>query len=84
MHGVGETGLEAKIEYTRVIRGKEHIVESIFSDWKTEAGLLFPGRTDTSMVGTNESQFVTVEEIVVNPEIEDKRFVMPDFTKPNA
>lgn len=80
-----ETGLEAKVEYTRVIRGKEHLVESLYSDWKAEAGLLFPGRTDTRMVGTSESQFVTVDKIVVNPIIEDKRFVMPDFTKkPNA
>jgi hypothetical protein len=79
-----ETGLETKIEYTRVIRGKEQLVESLYSDWKAEAGLLFPGRTDTRMVGTSETQFVTVDKIVVNPEIEDRRFVMPDFTKPDA
>jgi hypothetical protein len=79
-----ETGLESKIEYTRVIRGKEHLVESLYSDWKAEAGLLFPGRTDTRMAGTSESQFVTVDKIVVNPDIEDKRFVMPDFSKPDA
>jgi hypothetical protein len=79
-----ETGLEGKIEFTRVIRGKEQLVESLYSDWKAEAGLMFPGRTDTRMIGTSESQFVTVDKIVVNPSIEDKRFVMPEFSKPNV
>ena len=79
-----ETGLELKVEYTRVVRGKEQVVESLFSDWKTEAGLLFPGRTDTRIVGSSESQFVTVDKIVVNPEIEDKRFEMPVFSNTAA
>ena len=78
------TGLETRVEYTRVIRGKEHLVESLYSNWKAEAGLLFPGRTDTRMVGVSESQFVTVDKIVVNPAIEDQRFVMPDFSKPDT
>jgi hypothetical protein len=75
-----ETGLELKVAYTRIIRGKEQVVESLFSDWKTEGGLLFPGRTDTRMAGSSGSQFVTVDKIVVNPEIEDKRFEMPVFS----
>lgn len=79
-----ETGLELKVGYTRVVRGKEQMVESLFSDWKSEAGLLFPGRTDTRMIGSSGSQFVTVDKIVVNPEIEDKRFEMPIFSNTAA
>jgi len=79
-----ETGLETKLEYTRMIRGKEHVVESLYSNWKAESGLLFPGRTDTQIVGDTRSQFFVVDKIVVNPAIEDKRFEMPVYNKPSA
>ncbi|MEJ2142861.1 MAG: hypothetical protein P8Y24_11005 [Gammaproteobacteria bacterium] len=79
-----ETGLDVKLEYTIMIRGKEQLVETTYSDWKAEAGLLFPGRTNTRLKGTSESSFVTIDKIVVNPAIEDKRFVMPLFTRPDA
>jgi hypothetical protein len=79
-----ETGLEARVEFTRVVSGKEQLVESHYSDWKAEGGLLIPGRTETRIAGAPEFQFVTVDKIVVNPEIEDKRFEMPVFTKPKS
>ena len=79
-----ETGLETKLEFIRMIRGKEHIVESFFTDWKTEAGILFPSRTNTRMKGASESSFVTIEKIVVNPALDDERFVMPIFNRPNT
>jgi hypothetical protein len=76
-----ETGLETKLEYTRMIRGKEHTVESRYSNWKTENGLLFPGRTDTQIVGDKRSQFLVVDKIIINPAIEDKRFEIPVYNK---
>jgi len=78
------TGLETKLEYTRMIRGKEQTVESRYSNWKTENGLLFPGRTDTQIVGDKRSQFLTVDKIIINPAIDDKRFKMPVHGKPGA
>jgi len=79
-----ETGLETKLEYTRMIRGKQHVVESLYSNWKAENGLLFPGRTDTQIVGDTRSQFLVVDKIVVNPAIEDKRFEMPVNKTPGS
>ena len=76
-----ETGLETRVEYTTKIRGKDQLVVANYSDWIAQGGLLFPGRTDTRFEGTSESNFVTIDNIVVNPEIEDKRFIMPDFTR---
>jgi cold shock CspA family protein len=77
-----ETGLETKLEYTRMIRGKEHVVESRYSNWKAENGLLFPGRTDTQIVGDTRTQFLVVDKIIVNPALEEKRFEMPVYNKP--
>ena len=78
------TGLETKLEYTRMIRGKEHTVESRYSNWKNESGLLFAGRTDTQIVGDKRSQFFLVNKISVNPAIEDKRFEMPVHHKADS
>ncbi len=79
-----ETGLETKLEYTRIIRGKERLVETVYSNWRAEGGLLFPGRQETTTVGDTESQFVTVDKVVINPGIEDTRFEMPDYGKSEA
>jgi hypothetical protein len=79
-----ESGLETKLEYTRMIRGKEHVVESRYSNWKEENGLLFPGRTDTQIVGDTRSQFLVVDKIIVNPAIENKRFEMPVYNKSSS
>jgi len=75
------TGLESKLEYTRTIRGEEHTVVSRYSNWKTEKGLRFPGRTDTQIVGDKRSQFLVVDKVIINPAIDDKRFEMPAHHK---
>jgi hypothetical protein len=79
-----ETGLETKLEYNRIIRGKERLVETVYSNWRTEGGLLFPGRQETRTIGDAESQFVTVDKVIINPGIEDGRFEMPTYGKPEA
>jgi hypothetical protein len=79
-----ETGLEVKLEYTRTIGGKQRLVETMYSSWRTEGGLMFPGRQETRTIGDKESQFVTVDRIVINPGIEDKRFKMPSYGKQNV
>jgi len=78
------TGLETKLEFTRTIRGKEHTVVTRYSNWKTENGLLFPGRTETQIVGDKRSQFLVVDKVMINPAIDDKRFEMPIHHKSGA
>lgn len=72
-----ETGLEVKLESRRVLRGEEKMVETLFSDWMQVNGLLIAGRQETRTSGDNQSQFVTVEHVDVNPAIENDRFVIP-------
>jgi outer membrane lipoprotein-sorting protein len=77
------TGLEVKLEFKRMLGKKEQMVETVYSDWKQEGSLWFPGKTVTRAKGASESNFVTIDNIVINPVIEDKRFAMPVFTSPN-
>lgn len=69
-----ETGLEIKLASTRQLRGKQRQVETTFSNWIEQDGLLFPGRQDTRTVGQSESRFITIDTIEVNPVIDDERF----------
>lgn len=72
-----ETALEIKMETKRILRGEEKLVETFYSDWKETDGLLIPRRQDTRTEGDAESHFLTVENVRVNPPIDDARFEMP-------
>ena len=72
-----ETGLETKMELTRLHRGKEELVETSFSDWRNKDGLLIPFRQETKAKSDKKSHFVTIESVQVNPPIDDARFKMP-------
>lgn len=74
-----ETGLEVKLESTRILRGKERLVETVYRNWKEQGGLLFPSRQETRTQGDIETQFITVETIVSNPVIDDERFNLPTY-----
>lgn len=71
------TALEVKVEATRVLRGEERLVETYYSNWTETDGLLIPHRQDTRTEGEAESHFLTVDEVTVNPSIDDGRFAMP-------
>jgi hypothetical protein len=72
-----ETALDIKSESTRMLRGKEHIVETFYYDWQETDGLLIPRRQDTRTEGDDESHFITVDGVTTNPMIDDSRFEMP-------
>lgn len=76
-----ESGLEVKLESRRVLRGKERIVETFYSDWMQVDGLLIAGRQETRTRGDTESQFITVEHVDVNPAIDNDRFIIPSERK---
>lgn len=75
-----ETGLETKLEMTRIHRGKEELVETYYTDWRNNSGLLIPFRQETKAKGDKKSHFVTIENVQVNPPITDARFKMPAKT----
>jgi hypothetical protein len=79
-----KTALEVKMEAMRYLRGKQRLMETTYSKWSTVDGLLIPYRQDTRYSGEDESHFMTVESVTVNPEIDDKRFAMPTASVADA
>lgn len=71
------TGLEVRLETLRRLRGQERLMETTYSDWAEIDGLMIPRRQDTRYRGDDESHFVTVDSVLVNPQIADDRFAMP-------
>lgn len=72
-----ESGLEIKLESTRLLRGQERIVETFYYDWQETDGLLIPRRQETRTQGDDEFNFVTVDNVLTNTPIDDTRFAMP-------
>jgi hypothetical protein len=72
-----KTALEVKLEAMRKLRGRERLMETTYSDWASVDGLLIPRRQETRYHGEAESHFITVENVSVNPPIDDQRFAMP-------
>jgi len=72
-----ETGLDIKLETTRVLRGQDRLVETFYYDWQETDGLLIPRREETRTVGDDEFHFVTVDSVLTNAPIDDSRFAMP-------
>ena len=59
------------------VGGRERRVETFYHDWQETEGLLIPRRQETRTEGNNESHFLTVETVRVNPPLDDSRFAMP-------
>ena len=72
-----ETALEVKLETRRIVAGRQRRVDTIYSDWQATDGLLIARRQDTRTEGDEESHFLTVGSVIVNPAIDDSRFEMP-------
>ena len=72
-----ETALEVKLEAIRTIAGRERGFETRYVNWQVMEGLLLPQRQETRSDGDDQSHFITVDSVVVNPVLDDARFQMP-------
>ena len=72
-----ETALEARLETERTIVGRKQLVETNYVDWLEIEGLLIPSRQETRVAGDDAPHFITVESVIVNPELDDSHFAMP-------
>ena len=57
-------------------------METYFSAYKKVHGLVIPHALDTAVVGVRTTQRIIVDRVVLNPVIEDARFVpeLPERT----
>ncbi|HEV7506387.1 MAG TPA: hypothetical protein VGS07_15905 [Thermoanaerobaculia bacterium] len=59
------------------IRGQEIESETIFGDFKTVDGLVFPHSIEQKMPGGRGGMVMTISKIELNPAVADSRFAMP-------
>jgi hypothetical protein len=72
-----ETALEVKLDTIRTRNGRQHLIETWYSDWREQDGLLIPHRQDSKAEGESETHWLTVDSVAVNPPIDDDRFNIP-------
>ncbi len=64
-------------DVTRTVRGHKVQVESTFSDFRKEDGLVFPHRIESHVKDRPQELRIVVEKIEIDPEIADARFHFP-------
>jgi hypothetical protein len=70
-----KTFLETKIEGTpRHLDGKVHPVEIYYHDYRLVSGVMVPFVTETKVQGVKQAEKIEVEQVAVNPRVEDSRF----------
>ena len=73
-----QTFLEVKIEGTpRRMDGKMRPVEVYYRDFRPVNGLMVPYVLETAVGGSKQTNKMTIEKVVVNPDLEDSRFTKP-------
>ena len=77
----GETFLILRSDTTRSIGGRNVAVETIFSDYRSIGGLVFPHTIEMGAANRPDRVRVVVETIEVNPSIDDSRFRAPSGTR---
>jgi hypothetical protein len=71
------TGLVVKTVSTRVWRGREVSLETTFGDYREAGGVTFPRSIETGVPGHPRRLVIVVENVEVNPVLDDARFRMP-------
>ena len=72
-----ETGLEVRLDTSRLVGGEKRTVTTLYSDWKSKDGLLISHRQDTQTAGDENSHFMTVDTVEVNPVYSSSQFELP-------
>ena len=62
---------------TRIWRGREVPIELTFADYRESGGVPFPRSIETSVPGRPRRLVIVVENVEVNPVLDDARFRTP-------
>lgn len=69
--------LIVRSDYTRVIRGRREQLEDTYSDFRDVGGLVYPFHIETRIEGHPEVITIDVDNIELDPEIDDAEFRFP-------
>jgi len=70
-------GLVVKTVSTRIWRGREVSLETMFGDYRETGGVVFARSIETRAQGRPRRLRIVVENVEVNPALDDARFRMP-------
>jgi hypothetical protein len=71
------SGLVVKTGSTRTLRGHELTFETVYSDYSETAGVRIARSIETGVVGRPRRLRIVVENVEVNPPLDDSRFRVP-------
>jgi outer membrane lipoprotein-sorting protein len=71
------TGLVVKTASTRKVRGRETEFEVTYGDYRETGGLRFPRLLEIGAKGRPQRLKIVVENVEINPTLDDARFKMP-------
>jgi len=73
-----ETFLDVKIDgFPRRMDGKMRPVEISMRDYRSVQGVMVPYVLETAVEGVKQTHKMTIEKVVVNPNLDDSRFAKP-------
>ncbi len=71
------SGLELKWEGEIGDKGKEHLMQSLFSNYKKVDGVMYACKIVSITPGTNAQQVIVINKVEVNPKLNEKIFSKP-------
>jgi len=69
-----ETFLEAKIDGTRRMDGRQKPVATFYRDYKNVDGLMVPFTFESYVDGVKTTEKIAIDKVVLNPKLDDARF----------
>jgi outer membrane lipoprotein-sorting protein len=73
--------LQVRTEATRSVAARPITVETTFGDYRGTAGVLFPHAVEIGVKGRPTRLRILVQNVEVNPVLDDARFRMPDSSR---
>lgn len=73
-----QTNLDVKVDGTRKLDGRLRPVWTTFKDFHAEAGVMIPHLLETAVSGGEGVEKIVVEQVVLNPALDGRRFTRPD------
>ena len=65
-------------DVTRIVQGRPTVLENTFSDFRETGGLVFPRAIEMRVKDRPQVLRIAIDEIELNPALDDARFRMPD------
>ena len=66
-----------RADVPRILKGRPVVLETTFSDFRDEGGLVFPHVLETHVKDRPQAVRIVVKKVEINPDLDDARFQLP-------